>query len=201
MKPRAIIQAFFSLRTSLFLSMPRCRAHRLPKWLLLQCWGLSLHRSPRGRGPLIIPLVRGYPECGHGERPQVQRWGSRRRKPTTASAPTLNSMASRAIQGSLPVPRDVLMTGLREPAGEAVGAILFAASVGLRSKRRSLDMIHLRELGRVCQRSEFGEVAVVENAGDSVASFEHDEAHRAGFQVLAVVAWPEGASGSTGDRG
>ena len=51
-----------------------------------------------------------------------------------------------------------------------------------------LDVIHLRELGRVAQSAQFGERAIVEDVGDGVARLDHDQPDRAGLEVGAVLA-------------
>ena len=48
--------------------------------------------------------------------------------------------------------------------------------------------------------SQFGERAIVENTGNGVARLDHDEPDGARLQICAVVTWPEGRDGSTGER-
>ena len=59
-------------------------------------------------------------------------------------------------------------------------------------------MIHVRRFGRVRQRPQFGQRAVVEDGGDGVARLDHDPPDHAGVQVGAILAGPEGGDGGAG---
>jgi hypothetical protein len=72
------------------------------------------------------------------------------------------------------------------------------ASKNVLSLLGELNGVDANERGAISP--QFGQRAIVEDIGDGVARFDHDEPDSAGLQICAVLTWPEGRDGSTGDR-
>jgi hypothetical protein len=62
------------------------------------------------------------------------------------------------------------------------------------------DVVHIRQLERLFQRTHFREGVVIENKGDGVAGVDHHQPDRAILQIRAVVASPISSDRSAPDR-
>jgi hypothetical protein len=71
------------------------------------------------------------------------------------------------------------------------------ASKNVLSLLDELNGVDLNERGAISP--QLGQRAIVEDIGDGVSRLDHDEPDSARLQICAVVTWPEGRDGSTGD--